>query len=176
MLTQSAKWPASDTSQIKCEPAGGVRSGDAEWCTLCVRYGSSATCHVWRTPTDSCAPSEWCSCLHRSCVSHARGYVVDMQNCRSCDVEYVYQCPRLSVFLSWSLPPPFFFLSFYIVSFPVLLCHRSVWLCAGTVKHFPEVSEQSAFYPGSLTVLTLMTGNTQCWNKGLIMLFVLVRL
>ena len=44
----------NDTSQINCGPAvsrvGGVRSGASEWCTLCVRYGSSATCHVWRTP------------------------------------------------------------------------------------------------------------------------------
>jgi hypothetical protein len=42
------------------------------------------------------------------------------------------------------------------------------------VKLFPEVSEQSTFYPGSLPVLTLMTGNTQCWGRRI--LFVLVRL
>jgi len=86
---------------------------------------------------------------------------------------------RICVPVASSVSLPFlisFFLSFFSLPFPVLLCHRSVWLCAGTVKLFPEVSEQSAIYPGSLPVLTLMTGNRQCWNEGRRILFVLVRL
>jgi len=158
---------------MNCGPAvsrvGGVRSGAGEWRSPCVRYGSSATCHVWRTPTDSRTPSECCSCLHRSCVPHANGYVVDMQNCRSCDVEYVYWCPRLSASLPFLIALLFYFFfrlfvfpSVAVSSISLVMCWNretfsgSVW----TVSLLSRITACIDFNDRQYTVMEWGTENT----------------